>query len=404
MLVALAWKNIWRNKKRSLIIILAISFGLWGGLFSDAVMMGSVESMVETAISRNLSHIQIHKKDYDKDKDIRNFIPKGTDIAESIRRMPGVEAVSGRTLIYGMAASPASSFGVLINGINPEDAVRVTDIHEQITEGDYFGSTRRNQIVIGRKLAERLNLSLHGKVVLSFQDLEGNITYIACRVTGLYKTNSTQFDEANVFVLQSDLFRILGSEPIVHEIAVRVTNTEKLDAVVAGIKNKFPDLVTERWDEIAPELAYLNDTTMIYSYFFVGIILFALLFGIMNTMLMSVVDRVRELGMLMAIGMKKGRVFMMILFETIMLSLTGGVAGTVVSVATIAYYNHSGIDLSAIATSLESFGMSTMLYPFLPAAMYIILTVMILFTANIAALMPAWKAVHLIPSEAIRNY
>ena len=223
-------------------------------------------------------------------------------------------------------------------------------------------------------------------------------------MTGLYKTNSTQFDEANVFVLQSDLFRILGSEPIVHEIAVRVTNTEKLDAVVAGIKNKFPDLVTERWDEIAPELAYLNDTTMIYSYFFVGIILFALLFGIMNTMLMSVVDRVRELGMLMAIGMKKGRVFMMILFETIMLSLTGGVAGTVVSVATIAYYNHSGIDLSAIATSLESFGMSTMLYPFLPAAMYIILTVMILFTANIAALMPAWKAVHLIPSEAIRNY
>ena len=404
MLVALAWKNIWRNKKRSLIIILAISFGLWGGLFFDAVMMGSVESMVETAISRNLSHIQIHKKDYDKDKDIRNFIPKGTDIAESIRRMPGVEAVSGRTLIYGMAASPASSFGVLINGINPEDAVRVTDIHEQITEGDYFGSTRRNQIVIGRKLAERLNLSLHGKVVLSFQDLEGNITYIACRVTGLYKTNSTQFDEANVFVLQSDLFRILGSEPIVHEIAVRVTNTEKLDAVVAGIKNKFPDLVTERWDEIAPELAYLNDTTMIYSYFFVGIILFALLFGIMNTMLMSVVDRVRELGMLMAIGMKKGRVFMMILFETIMLSLTGGVAGTVVSVATIAYYNHSGIDLSAIATSLESFGMSTMLYPFLPAAMYIILTIMILFTANIAALMPAWKAVHLIPSEAIRNY
>jgi putative ABC transport system permease protein len=404
MLFSLAWKNIWRNKKRSLIIVLAITFGLWGGLFSDAVMMGSVESMVETAISRNLSHIQIHKKNYDRDKDIRNFIPGGTAIADSIRRIPGVAGVSGRTLVYGMAASPASSFGVRINGVNRENAEQVTDIHQQITEGDYFASSQRNQIVIGRKLAERLNLNLNSKVVLSFQDLEGNITYIACRVTGIFKTNSTQFDEANVFVQQPDLFRILGSDPIVHEIAVRLTNSEEIAGVAAIIQNRYPDLAVERWDQLAPELAYLNDSTLIYTYFFVGIILFALLFGIMNTMLMSVVDRVRELGMLMAIGMKKGRVFMMILLETIMLSLTGGISGTVVSVATIAYFKHSGLDLSAVATSLESWGSSTMLYPFLPAAMYIILTVMILFIANVAALMPAWKAVHLVPSEAIRNY
>jgi len=404
MLLALAWKNIWRNKKRSLIIIAAIAFGLWGGLFSDAVMMGSVESMVETAISRDLSHIQIHKTDYEQDKDIRNFIPAGIDVIRDVKQLGEVAGVSGRTIIYGMAASPTSSFGVKINSIEPRYAKQVTNLDQQIIDGDYFASERRNQILIGKKLGQRLNLKLRSKVVLSFQNLEGNIAYIACRVTGIYKTNSTPFDEANVFVQQADLFRILETEPIVHEIAIRLQNAEVLDPVVVRLKSNYPDLQIERWDELAPELAYLSETTAIYSYFFVAIILFALLFGITNTMLMSVVDRIRELGMLMAIGMKKGRVFAMILLETIMLSLTGGIAGTIISVATIAYYGHSGIDLSAIATSLESWGASTMLYPFLPVVMYIVMTVMILFTANIAALMPAWKAIRLVPSEAIRNY
>lgn len=119
---------------------------------------------------------------------------------------------------------------------------------------------------------------------------------------------------------------------------------------------------------------------------------------------MSVVDRIRELGMLIAIGMKKGKVFIMIIMETVLLSLTGGFCGIGIGILTIAYYGNSGIDLSAIATSLESFGASTMLYPFLPVAMYLILTIMIVFAANIAALLPAWKAMHLVPSEAIRNY
>ena len=119
---------------------------------------------------------------------------------------------------------------------------------------------------------------------------------------------------------------------------------------------------------------------------------------------MSVVDRIREFGVLLAIGMKKGRVFVMIVLETVLLSFTGGIIGTLISVLSIAYFAGNGMDLSAIAASLESFGASTMLYPFLPMAMYVVLTIMIIVAANIAALLPAWKAMHLVPSEAIRTY
>ncbi|MFC2088614.1 ABC transporter permease [Calditrichota bacterium] len=404
MIVSLAWKNIWRNKKRSFIITIAISFGLWGGLFSGAIMMGMMESMVETAINRDLSHIQIHKADYSKEKEIINYIPGGMHVLENIKKVDNVKAASGRTLINGMISSSTSSFGTKIIGINPEDAIKVTDINQSISEGIYFGEKYRNQIIVGKKLTERLNLKLHSKVVLSFQNLNGEITYIACRIVGIFKTASTLFDESNVYVLQKDLFRILESESVFHEIAIKVDNVEQIESVDEAIKSKYAGLEVKTWSKLAPEIAFLSETFEIYTYVFVIIILFALLFGITNTMLMSVVDRTREFGVLLAIGMKKGRVFVMIVLETILLSLTGGIIGIIISVASIAYFSGTGMDLSAIATSLESFGVSAMLYPFLPMAMYVVLTVMIIIAANIAALLPAWKAMHLVPSEAIRTY
>lgn len=404
MLIILAWKNIWRKKKRSLIIVAAIAFGLWGGLFSDATMMGMAESMVETAISRDLGHVQIHNPAYDKDMDIRNYIADAGEVLARGRKVPGVRAAATRAIVTGIAASPTSSYGVRITAIIPEETAEITDINTSIIEGVYFEEGRKNQILIGRKLATRLNLRLRSKVVLSFQDLNGNIAYIACRVTGIFKTSSTAFDETSVFIHQDDLFRTLEGPPVFHELVFRADNAEMIDSVKAAMVRAFPDLLVESWADLAPELAYMTDISGLYSYIFVAIILFALLFGITNTMLMSVVDRVREFGVLLAIGMKRGRIFMMIIFETLFLSFTGALAGIAISLASIAWYGNHGIDLSSISTSLESFGMSTMLYPFLPVTMYVVLTIMIVITANIAALIPALKAIRLVPSEAIRNY
>ncbi len=404
MLISLAWKNIWRNKKRSSIILTAIAFGLWGGLLSGALMMGMGESIVNTAIDRDLSHIQIHEKDYLVEKEITNYIPNSQDVMTQIQSMNGVKAVSGRTLIEGMASSPTSSYGVKIVGINPENAKLVTNINEKIVEGSYFETDYKNQMVIGQKLAKRLNLKLHSKMVLSFQGLDGSIVYIACRIVGIYKTESALFDEMNVFVGQTDLVRVLNTESIIHEIAIRTESSKAIPLTDEALKAKFPNLAVQSWKEIAPEIAFLSVTMENFTYLFVAIILFALLFGITNTMLMSVVDRIRELGVLIAVGMKKPKVATMILLETIFLSITGGFLGILIGGLSILYFSFSGIDLSAFSSSVESFGSSAILYPFLPAVMYITLTIMIIFAANIAALMPAWKAIHIHPSEAIRTY
>jgi putative ABC transport system permease protein len=191
--------------------------------------------------------------------------------------------------------------------------------------------------------------------------------------------------------------------PAVHEIAVRLKSAQDLQKIKAELIQIYPEFLVQSWTDIAPELAFLAVTMQSFTYLFVAIILCALLFGITNTMLMSVVDRIREFGVLLALGMKKGKIFLMIMLETGFLSLTGGAGGIVIGAVTIWYFSTAGIDLSMVAASMESFGASTMLYPYLPFVMYIILTIMIILSANFAAIFPAVKAIKLKPAEAIRT-
>jgi ABC-type lipoprotein release transport system permease subunit len=405
MLLQLAWKNIWRNKKRSTVIIFAILLGLWAGLFSGATMMGMAESMVNSAIERYLGHIQIHTKKFREDKQIGYNLKDLARIRKILSRQDLILAFSERTILEGMAASAASSFGVQITGIDRDKETKVIGLNKKIIEGGFLESKRKNQILIGKKLAERLNLKMRSKIILTFQDKKGEIIYLACRITGIFKTESSTFDESTVFLKQSDLLNALHySRPLIHEIAIRVKSTDFAGKIEDNLKAALPALKIESWKNLAPELAFISSSMEAFTYLFVSIILFALLFGITNNMLMSVMERTRELGILTAVGMRKSRIFIMILSETIMLSLTGGILGMISGSLSIDYFNGAGIDLSAFASGLENFGSGTMLYPFLPAPMYVGLTLMIFIAANIAAILPAWKATHLVPAEAIRTY
>lgn len=404
MLMNLAWRNVWRNKKRSLIIILAITFGLWGGLLAGAIMMGWGESMITTAIDRDLAHLQMHSPGFRQEKELSDCIPEGFAILKQVQEMKSVKSACGHVVIEGMASSATSNFGVQIIGIQPAQEKQVTSVHEKMVAGGYFAEDKRNPLVIGQKLAERLGLKLHSKLVLGFQGLNGELIYLAGRVVGVYKTESMYFDESHVFMKQEDLFRVLDTQPFLHEIAVRLPSSKNLTLVQQTLKRRYPDLEILSWKELSPEIAYTAAFMDSMTYLFLAIILFALLFGITNTMLMSVVERFRELGILVAVGMKRIRIFSMILLETILLSITGGVAGIMIGAGTIAVFGHQGLNFSAFESSLASFGTGAIVYPFLPLEMYVALPLMIFFTAMLGATLPAWKAIHIEPAEAIRIY
>ncbi|MFZ1977515.1 MAG: FtsX-like permease family protein [Bacteroidota bacterium] len=404
MLAGIAWKNIWRNKKRSAVILTAIALGLCGGLFATGIMIGMAESMVNSAIDRDLAHIQIHTKAFKENPLVQDTIPDADSLTAKLRFIPGMRGVSGRAKIVGMASSPATNSGVEIDGINPISEKSVTMISQNIREGVYLDSTGINSVLVGRKLAEKLNLHIHSKLVLSFPGLDGSITYGAFRIVGIFETESAMFDKSKVFVDNRDLSRLLGGTTVVHEIALRLVNADLVPHVLAALRAAYPQLIIESWKDLAPELKLTSELTNVSMVFFLAIILFGLLFGITNTMLMSVLDRTREFGMIMAIGMKRKRVFAQIILETVFLSLVGSTAGIAAGTAVIAITHRTGINLSAFSDGLSSYGIGSMLYPIIPFEVYIELGFLIFLTALCASVYPGFKATRLNPAEAMRTY
>jgi ABC-type lipoprotein release transport system permease subunit len=189
----------------------------------------------------------------------------------------------------------------------------------------------------------------------------------------------------------------------IHEIAIFLKNPESEDAVLADLRSAHPDLLVESWRTIAPELELFLKMTDSFLWVLIGIIMIALIFGIINTMLMAVLERYRELGMLMAIGMNKSRVFAMIVIETVFLSLVGGPLGIGLGLITMHTLGLRGIDLSAYSQGLREFGYSSILYPYIENSTYVYVAILVIITALLGALYPAYKAVKLNPTEALHT-
>ena len=403
MLLKIAWRNVWRSRGRSLVVMGSIIVGIWALIFGTGFMNGFLVGYMANIINNDISNVQIHHKDFKTDYDVNLFIEKGEEKAKELKSIPGVKDVTTRMIVNGMIASPKKASGIQIRGIDLEQEARVTHLDSMITEGAYFEGIRKNPIVIGSKLAETLKVKVRSKVVLTFNDANGNITAAAFRIAGIVSSSSLSISEGYAFVRQQDLGRVLGMEGKVHEIAAITDPLIDESTVVEAYSAKYPDDLAESWREISPELAYMEEMYSSMLYVLMGIIMVALVFGIVNTMLMAVLERFRELGMLMAVGMTRIRVFLMVMLETLYLGIIGAPFGLLLGWLTISYYARVGVDMSNYAEGLESFGYSSILYPYVQGSVYPQIVIAVLITAFIGAIYPAWKAVKLKPVEALHS-
>ena len=404
MILAIAWKNIWRNKLRSFIVITATAIGVAAGTYSASLMFGVATQKINAAISNEVSHIQIHNPAFKENYEIQYNLPGAEKMIADIWKLPGVKSVSGRTVITGMVMSASSSAGIKVNGINPEVEKKTTTLYTKIadTSGKYFGVGLRNPVVVSQKLAEKLNLRLKSKIVLRFQSANGDLVEGAFKVCGIYRTSNGMFDEINIFVRQPDLLALMGVLPI-HEIAILLDDNDKVKESVSYLRKQYPTEEVMDWQELFPELGMLTAMLTTMNYMLLAIILAALAFAIVNTMLMIVLERTRELGMLMAVGINKGRLFRMIMLESILLSLTGGLAGIVVSLLLIALTAHTGIDLSSLGKGFEALGYDPIMYPELRPGFFVGTVIMVVLTGILSALYPARKALGINPALAVKN-
>ncbi len=242
------------------------------------------------------------------------------------------------------------------------------------------------------------------RFTLTFLDKDNNQVGAVFRLSGLYDVKNSMFEKSMVFVKNSDLKKLAGLEDnAFHQIIVRLSSVEQTDNVTEILARKFSGLDVQSWKKLQPDLAMMTDMVQQFYAIFMTIILAALAFGIINTMLMVVLERTKELGMLTAIGMNKRRVFSLIMLESVFLSFVGGIAGMIVGYITILLTSKNGINLSQYAEGFEAYGYSAHFFPQIDVKFFIIITIMIIVTGVLSSVYPALKALKLNPVEAIRT-
>ena len=474
MLLSVAWKNVWRNKLRSLVVIFAVMIGLLAGSFGVALVEGIAKKRAKTAIHNEISHIQIHHSEFQENFESKFFLDNSEDLISELSKNPKVNAVSSRIVVSGMINTAGGNSGVFIYGINPEEEKQVTDIHTFIkdTIGNYFESDKKNQVLISETTAKKLKLDRYkltqntvaalmatgfptkdtltlysiideqfrsqkkyfdklrelinpalveefefifikysilfkerARIVINLQDHAGQITGDKFRVTGIYKTSNRMFDEMHVFVNKKDLAALTGyDESKPHEIAVLLKDRSLAKDCAKELREKYPDLKIESWGEIDPMIIMIAEYLEIFNYFLIAFILAALAFGIVNTMLMAIMERTKELGMLAAIGMNRKRIFSMIMLETVFLTLVGALVGLAINYGIISYLSEAGIDLTKqMGEAFEAIGYDSMIYPEMGLKYYFGITLLVIFAAVLSSVYPALKAIKLNPADAVRT-
>ena len=401
MILKIAWKNIWRNKVRSFVVITAIGLGLAAGVFGSAFTSGMMKSKIETSIRNEISHFQIHVPKFRDEYNGRLVINESQELYDELVSDPEIAAVSERVIAMAMMASSQKTTALKVVGVNPENESAVTQLDANIIDGNYFEIKKKNPIVISQETANDYGIKINSKVVVTMQDVNGEITSGAFKVVGIFKTSNNMFDKMNAFVKIEDLRKLYQMDQGAHEIAVWLENHELAEKKSMEYQSKYQQLEILPWLDLQPGMRMMLSMFDTYLYIIVGIILFALLFSIVNTMLMAVLERVREIGMLMAIGMTKGRVFKMIMSETVIMTMIGAPIGLLLSWVLITYFGTAGIHLNGAA--YEDLGFSSTIYPFLKASGYFEVAIMVFIMAMIASIYPAIKALRLEPVNAIRK-
>ena len=402
-LIKISWRNIWRNKLRSLVVIISIVFGLLGGIIIIAMSYGLNEERMNNAVDTYLSHIQIHNNLFSEDYNIKHTINNLDAIEKAINQDERVVSYSKRIVLNGMLSNSNGSYGIQVKGIDPDEEIKVTNTYDKIIDGEYFRSKRDNTILVGKKLADKLNLKLKSKVVITFQDENYELTSLLYRVEGIFRSGNSRYDEMNVFVKNKSITKNLPGFNGYHEMPILLSDIELRGEVKKDLIPISSDNIVEGWDDISKELAYANEMLSAVLYIFMMIILSGLSFGVINTMLMAILERRKEIGMLMSIGMNRYKIFMMISFETIFLSLIALPFGLITSYLIVEYYSVVGIDLSVVEAGLENFGVGTRLYFKVPNEEYFYVSLMVFVISIFSSIFPSIRALKINPVEATKT-
>ncbi len=402
LLLTLAWRNLWRHKRRTLMILFAFALGVWSMIVIAAITRGSMEQQLDKSILNLTGHIQLHAPGFRDDPVVQHRLaPPGAGLVEVLGGRE-VTAWASRVRVPAVISSERESAGVTLVGLDPVRERGLSFIATAVTEGRYLESADDPGLLLGRKLAERLETGLGRRVVLMSQDVNNQVGDRGFRVVGLFDTQPQQMEEAYVFIGRASAQAMLKLDEAVTEIAVMTGDRDRLEPLLARLRAAAPALDIQPWTVIEPLLTLTQKITDVILLIWYAIVFAAMSFGLVNTLLMAVFERTREFGLFQALGMPPRHILGQVLAESLILLALALALGNLSAWGTIGMLA-DGIDLSAVAEGMEMIGVAPVIYPAWAAGDLLTANLLVFGLGLAASLYPAWRAARHVPVEAIQR-
>ena len=401
VLVTLAWRNLWRNHRRTLIMISAITIGVWAMIFMTALMRGMVNEMLRDGIQVLPGHVQIHHPEFQDDPSINNLIPETEAELSKTFGDEDFVAWASRIKVPAVITSERESRGITLLGIDPAAEATISFVVDDVVEGRFLENVADGGVVIGQKLVEKLDTRLGKRIVLMSQDPDNEIADRGFRVVGIFDSDPDSHEETFLFAGKETIQTMLGVEGRVTEVVFLgddVRNVEPLFQQVSELAG--PGLDVQRWYDLDPYLGAMTNMMDGFVLVWVIVIFLALSFGLVNTLVMAVFERVREIGLMLALGMRPASIVGQVIVESLLLLCIGLALGNAFAWLAVTTLK-DGIDISGVAQGMEMMGASSILYPVLNTKDVITANVVVLVLGFLASLSPAWRASRYQPVEAI---
>lgn len=403
MLLRLSWRNLWRNHRRTYIMLGAISVGVWAMIFMTALMRGMVDDMLNQGIRNLPGHIQIQHPEFLDDPSVVNSMDEPDGELLIALNQPGAKRWASRIKVPAVIASERESRGINLIGVEAEAESDISGIPAQISAGRFLESNHDKGVVIGAKLAQRLETRLGKRVVVMSQDPDNNISERGFRVVGIYRAEMPGLEEYNVYAALGSLQKLLRIEGRVSQVILVDEDYRDIDTLYRRIERVTPaTLDIKPWYEIDSYLAAMFNMMDGLVLVWVIIIFLALSFGLVNTLVMAVFERVREIGLIQALGMRPQLIVYQILLESLMLLLIGLLIGNGLALITVKPLE-SGLDVSAVAEGMAMMGVGSVLYPKLTLDDMLLANSVVIVLGILTSILPAWRAAHLDPVRALNS-
>jgi putative ABC transport system permease protein len=407
--VKMAWRNIWRNPRRTLLTISAISFACLLLVFMLSWQFGSYQTMINTSVKLHTGHLQIQARGYQEKRDIRLVVEDPAAAGALLETIPPVEAYTFRANAFSLASAKERTAGVMVVGFNPAREAEVSTLKQLIRRGSYLSAPAAPEALVGVLLAKNLRVDPGDELTLLGQGRDGSIAATVVKVRGIYESGIDEFDRSTVQIPLAYFQEVYSMRGAVHEVVVISRDLEAVGgiqrAASAGLRKieQVPPLVALDWEELMPGLRQSIEMDLVSGLMFYLILIVVVAFSILNTFLMAVFERTKEFGVMMALGTTPRRLTRLLLLESTFMTLLGVALGVLLGSLITLYAGEKGIVIGGASDLLKQYGIPGRMYPRLSLLSASIGPAMVLAITFLVALYPALKIRGLKPVDAIKH-